>query len=214
MNIFTLVLDPFSGISLHSCWTHFQEYLYTRVGPALMRSHFADWAAHTAAELDYLTREQVIYHATIFVFLVIYKYVIWIYKYLMLYVKSFKKVDRGYLEIDLAGDWDLFRPSVWTAQVSQSSSSLSLSLSSWPPPSPPPSSGHRAGWLDITSRGADCKGLVLQRLQHQQQPGRADHCHLHLWASRSSPSMILFWRQSSELFFEGSLNIFPRLATT
>ena len=24
-----------------------------------MRSHFADWAAHTAAELDYLTREQV-----------------------------------------------------------------------------------------------------------------------------------------------------------
>ena len=55
---------------------HFQEYLYTRVGPALMRSHFADWAAHTAAELDYLTREQVIYHATIFVFIVIYKYVI------------------------------------------------------------------------------------------------------------------------------------------
>jgi len=60
-----------------------QEYLYTRVGPALMRSHFADWAAHTAAELDYLTREQ---------------------------------VERGYLEVELAGDWDLFRPSVWTAQ--------------------------------------------------------------------------------------------------
>ena len=96
-----------------------------------MRSHFADWAAHTAAELDYLTREQVIYHATIFVFIVIYKYVIWIYKYLMLYVKSFKKVDRGYLEVDLAGDWDLFRPSVWTAQVLQLSSSLSLSLLSW-----------------------------------------------------------------------------------
>ena len=53
-----------------------QEYLFTRVGPALMRGHFADWAAHTAAELDYLTREQVIYHATIFVFIVIYKYVI------------------------------------------------------------------------------------------------------------------------------------------
>jgi len=60
-----------------------QEYLYRRVGPALMRSHFADWAAHTSAELDYLTREQ---------------------------------VERAYLEVGLAGDWDLFRPSVWTAQ--------------------------------------------------------------------------------------------------
>ena len=27
------------------------------------------------------------------------------------------KVERGYLEVGLAGDWDLFRPSVWTAQV-------------------------------------------------------------------------------------------------
>ena len=57
---------------LHHCfnhclwWYHYhincQEYLYTRVGPSLMRSHFADWAAHTAAELDYLTREQVRYN--------------------------------------------------------------------------------------------------------------------------------------------------------
>ena len=71
-----------------------------------MRSHFADWAAHTAAELDYLTREQV----------------------QLLFenewtknrkIRAFK-VERAYLEIGLAGDWDLFRPSVWTAQVSLS----------------------------------------------------------------------------------------------
>ena len=30
------------------------------------------------------------------------------------------KVERAYFEIGLAGDWDLFRPSVWTAQVSLS----------------------------------------------------------------------------------------------
>merc|ERR1712098_972598 len=45
-----------------------------------MRSHFADWAAHNSAGLDYLTPEQ---------------------------------VQRALKEIDYAGDWDYFRPSVW-----------------------------------------------------------------------------------------------------
>jgi len=57
-----------------------QEYIYTLVGSDTMRSHFADWAAHNSAGLDYLTPEQ---------------------------------VQRALLEIDLAGDWDYFRPSVW-----------------------------------------------------------------------------------------------------
>ena len=35
-----------------------QEYITTRVGPSLMRSHFADWAAHNSAKMDYLSREQ------------------------------------------------------------------------------------------------------------------------------------------------------------
>ena len=57
-----------------------QEYIYSLVGSETMRSHFADWAAHNSAGLDYLTPEQ---------------------------------VERALLEIDLAGDWDYFRPSVW-----------------------------------------------------------------------------------------------------
>jgi len=57
-----------------------QEYIYTLVGPETMRSHFADWAAHNSAGLDYLTPEQ---------------------------------VQRALKEIDYAGDWDYFRPSVW-----------------------------------------------------------------------------------------------------
>ena len=47
-----------------------------------MRSHFADWAAHNSAKMDYLSAEQ---------------------------------YERGLLEISLAGSWDYFRPSVWTA---------------------------------------------------------------------------------------------------
>merc|ERR1712059_39285 len=36
-----------------------QEYIEQMVGAQRMRSHFADWAAHNTAQLDYLTREQV-----------------------------------------------------------------------------------------------------------------------------------------------------------
>ena len=50
-------------------------------GASLFRSHFADWAAHNTAEMDYLTRAQ---------------------------------YERGLLEITLAGDWDYYRPSVWS----------------------------------------------------------------------------------------------------
>ena len=49
-------------------------------------------------------------------------------------------------------------------------------------------SGHRNRGLDITTRGSGGKRMVFQCVQHHQQPGRADHCHLHLWASRSSSS--------------------------
>ena len=31
----------------------------SRVGSELFRSHFADWAGHNCADMDYLTREQV-----------------------------------------------------------------------------------------------------------------------------------------------------------
>ena len=62
-----------------------QEYLFTKIEPDIFRSHFADWAAHNTAGLDYLTREQ---------------------------------VERALLEVSLAGDWDLFRPSVWYSENS------------------------------------------------------------------------------------------------
>lgn len=58
-----------------------QEYFYSNIGASLFRSHFADWAAHNTAEMDYLTRAQ---------------------------------YERGLLEITLAGDWDYYRPSVWS----------------------------------------------------------------------------------------------------
>ena len=35
-----------------------QEYIFTNVGSSLMRSHFADWAGHNCAKMDYLTPEQ------------------------------------------------------------------------------------------------------------------------------------------------------------
>jgi hypothetical protein len=36
-----------------------QEYYYRMVGGEAMRTYFADWAAHSRADFDYLTREQV-----------------------------------------------------------------------------------------------------------------------------------------------------------
>lgn len=36
-----------------------QEYLFTRIGPAALRTHFADWAAANTAGFPYLTPEQV-----------------------------------------------------------------------------------------------------------------------------------------------------------
>jgi len=51
----SIITDGFyTGTSLSP-----QEYLVSRVGDQTMRDYFADWAAHTAADMDYLTREQV-----------------------------------------------------------------------------------------------------------------------------------------------------------
>ena len=77
----------------------------SRVGSELFRSHFADWAGHNCADMDYLTREQVRDNDNGDDFLN-WKSVIERFINLLQY-------DRAMLEITLAGDWEVFRPSVW-----------------------------------------------------------------------------------------------------
>ena len=86
------------SLSVLSIKSKLQEYIKSRVGSTVFQRYFADWAGHNCANMDYLTREQVGNQFC---------------KKKTILRQKLYQYERGLLEISLAGDWSVFRPSVW-----------------------------------------------------------------------------------------------------